>query len=141
MKKRLVKKMNKSAESSSIVKEIRKLIKSGFALVVINITDYTDYDPDRCNDGGAYSFTTRYIYHDRASFERYYLTSADMDYCPYCGCFTSTCDCEEPDIVSFYDVLDEIIKEANADKYYDKCISLEFANMFGCEKKLFFYNR
>lgn len=66
------------------------MISKGAKRVVIE--DYSEYDGDHCNNGGAYSFTTTYT-HTAGDFAVSYSTSADFPYCPKCGSFYSDEEC------------------------------------------------
>lgn len=57
------------------------------------IEDYSEYDGNRCNNGGAYSFTTTYTRKDGEEFAISYSTSADFPYCPKCGSFYADEEC------------------------------------------------
>lgn len=52
----------------------------------VRFNDYSEYDPDKCNNGGCYGFWTDY---DRAGlgWRVSYGTTSDFDYCPVCGSF------------------------------------------------------
>jgi hypothetical protein len=63
------------------------------------ISDYTGYDPDRCNNGGSYGFWENYNYIGGGEYEHTYHTTADFEYCPYCGSFNSGDCCSEPEII------------------------------------------
>ena len=62
------------------------------------ISDYIDYNPDLCNNGGCYGFWENYNYIGDGKYEHIYHTTADFEYCPYCGDFNSGC-CSEPEII------------------------------------------
>lgn len=73
----------------------------------VDITNWTEYDPDRCNNGGAYSYTTIY----RRNGDRWavtYSTSAEFDYCPYCGRFGDDCGYTHPEHISTYELIKTI---------------------------------
>lgn len=57
------------------------------------ITDYEGFDPSRCFNGGAYSFTVVYEKIKRNTWEVSYFTSADFDYCPKRGQFQQCWNC------------------------------------------------
>ena len=65
--------------------------------LTIRITDISNYDPDMCNNGGKYSFTTRYEEQKDGKFEVCYSTSSEIRLCPVCGQGNSwdklECDC------------------------------------------------
>lgn len=70
-------------------------------LETIKIIDNTHYNPDFCNNGGAYSFTTVFT-PTEDGYTVTYETSSEFPYCPLCGSFyTGECPCcmEDPDVV------------------------------------------
>ena len=75
------------------------------------INDYTGYDPDRCNNGGAYGFWEDYEYIGNGQYEHSYHTTADFEYCHYCGSFNRGSCCSEFEIVSEEQIWEQI-KEA-----------------------------
>ena len=58
----------------------------------ITIRDYSDYDSEKCHDGGHYAVGVTFIRH-ADGWERQEYASGD--YCPYCGSFDCCGDCEE----------------------------------------------
>jgi len=60
----------------------------------ITINDYSNYEPEKCSDGGAYGFWTEYLYKGGDIWEISYGTTADMEFCPCCGSFNSHYDYE-----------------------------------------------
>ena len=58
----------------------------------ITLRDYSNYDPDKCHDGGSYKTGVTFIRH-ADGWERREYTSGD--YCPYCGSFDCCGSCEE----------------------------------------------
>ena len=58
----------------------------------ITVRDYSNYDPDKCHDGGSYKTGVTFIRHPDG-WERQEYTSGD--YCPYCGSFDCCGNCEE----------------------------------------------
>lgn len=58
----------------------------------ITIRDYSDYDSEKCHDGGHYVTGVTFIRHPDG-WERQEYTSGD--YCPYCGSFDCCGNCEE----------------------------------------------
>jgi hypothetical protein len=50
------------------------------------ISDHSNYDPDRCNNGGAYSFHVHFV-KEGGSWKVRYSTSADFEYCDITGSF------------------------------------------------------
>ena len=65
----------------------------------VDITNWSEYDPDRCNNGGGYSYTTIYR-RDGDRWSITYSTSVDFEYCPYCGKFGDDCGCTHPEYIS-----------------------------------------
>lgn len=58
------------------------------------ITDLSEYDGDRCNNGGCYSFTDEFCYNENLNtYQKFYSTSADFEYCYICGGFQSCSQC------------------------------------------------
>lgn len=53
----------------------------------IVIWDYTEYDEDKCRDGGCYWFNTQYYKQGGGWWTIAYGTSADFDWNPATGCF------------------------------------------------------
>lgn len=77
----------------------------------VGITNWSEYDPDRCNNGGAYSYTTIYR-RDGDRWSINYSTSADFEYCPYCGNFGDDCGCTHPEYIS----TDALVRTIDAHK-------------------------
>lgn len=61
---------------------------------IVKIEDLSDYDPESCNNGGCYSFWTKYVREGNNVFRVEYGTSADFSYCPVCGSFGDHYDWE-----------------------------------------------
>ena len=53
----------------------------------IRFNDYSNYDSDKCRNGGCYGFWTQYDLVGNSIFEVSHGTTADMDFCPVCGSF------------------------------------------------------
>lgn len=54
----------------------------------VKLNDYTDYNPEKCNNGGCYGFWTDYDrQEDSDTWRISYYTTADFSYCPVCGSF------------------------------------------------------
>jgi Pyruvate/2-oxoacid:ferredoxin oxidoreductase delta subunit len=87
------------------------------------IYDYTSYDSQKCNNGGAYGFWEKFIYIGDGKYERTYHTTADFSYCEYCGQFSNNCSCESPEMVDEEFVLSQI---KDADQNSSTEISAEF---------------
>lgn len=64
----------------------------------VDITNWSEYDPDRCNNGGGYSYTTTYR-RDGDRWSINYSTSAEFELCPYCGLFGGDCGCTRPEYI------------------------------------------
>lgn len=52
----------------------------------VRFNDYSDYNPEKCNNGGCYGFWTDYNRTDNGWMVSY-GTTADFEYCPVCGSF------------------------------------------------------
>lgn len=66
----------------------------------IRINDFSSYDERFCNNGGAYGFWVDYVEQPDGQFAVYYGTTAEFDYCPYCGRFGDDCGCGGPELIS-----------------------------------------
>ncbi len=77
------------------------------------IFDYTNFDADKCNNGGCYGFTTTYSYAGDGEYEVSHSTTAEFTFCPFCGSFNSGSCCDGPRFVTEQKVWDEI---KNAEK-------------------------
>lgn len=53
----------------------------------VYLEDFSDYDLEKCNNGGCYSFTTLFSKTKSDKYEISYDTSAEFSYCPACGTF------------------------------------------------------
>ena len=53
----------------------------------IRFNDFTDYDSDKCRNGGAYGFWTEYVRLESGNWEMSYGTTSDIEFCPVCGSF------------------------------------------------------
>lgn len=76
----------------------------------VKVSDYRDFDASRSNNGGCYGFWTTYTLSNETELRlgletepRYvvlYHTTADFDYCEYCGSWGS-CGCDKtPEIAT-----------------------------------------
>lgn len=54
------------------------------------ISDYSNYDAERCFNGGNYSFHQVFEKNKKGMFEVSYQTSSEFDYCSRCGTFGHT---------------------------------------------------
>lgn len=73
-------------------------IKEGAEM--FKIIDNSNYKLETSHDGGNYRFTTNYILNAEGTYDVYYKTSSDFDYCDICGSFyQNRCasDCNESD--------------------------------------------
>lgn len=52
----------------------------------VRFNDYSDYNPEKCNNGGCYGFWTDYNRTDNGWMVSY-GTTVDFEYCPVCGSF------------------------------------------------------
>lgn len=77
----------------------KKAIKELKSANVVTIEDLSEYDPERCNNGGCYSFWTKYVREKNNQFRVEYGTSADFPYCPVCGSFNEHYDWDEGEYV------------------------------------------
>ena len=55
----------------------------------VRFCDYTEYNSEKCNNGGCYGFWTDYNRLENGNFEISYGTTADFEYCPVCGSFNN----------------------------------------------------
>lgn len=53
----------------------------------VRLSDYSDYESDKCNNGGCYGFWEDYDRLENGNWELSFHTTADFDYCPCCGSF------------------------------------------------------
>lgn len=88
------------------------------------ITDVSEYDSSKCNDGGCYSFSTIYTKVDDNHWSVTHETSADMEYCPICGSFGNHWDddaeeyrCGKPDIIRTFELLNRIADASENDDF------------------------
>ena len=58
----------------------------------VRFCDYTEYDSEKCNNGGCYGFWTDYNRLDGGNWEVSYGTTADFEFCPVCGSFNDHYD-------------------------------------------------
>lgn len=58
----------------------------------VNIEDYSDYIPGKTWNGGGYTYTNTYIRVGADSWELSMSTSAEFEYCSYCGDFGHSAD-------------------------------------------------
>lgn len=91
----------------------------------ITIKSFSEYDPEKCNNGGGYGFWTEYDRTSDDSWEVSYGTTADLEFCPCCGEFADHYDydneeysCGEFDTVTT-DTLLEKINNSNEDEFVE----------------------
>lgn len=53
----------------------------------VRFNDFSEYDSEKCSDGGSYGFWTDYSCLENGNWEISYGTTADMEFCPCCGSF------------------------------------------------------
>lgn len=83
--------------------------------------DFSEYDPEKCNNGGCYGFWTDCSRLENGNWEISYGTTADIDYCPRCGSFNDHYECDGCCYDSGYScgefetiTTDELLKEINS---------------------------
>lgn len=91
----------------------------------VRFNDYSEYNSDKCNNGGCYGFWTDY---DRteSGWLVSYGTTADFDYCPVCGSFNNhyvgdddeEYSCGEYEIIPEEELLNKIENFEKTDKCY-----------------------
>lgn len=64
----------------------------------VRFCDYTEYNSEKCNNGGCYGFWKDYNRTEAGLFEVSYGTTADFEYCPCCGSFNNHNASEDNDI-------------------------------------------
>lgn len=71
------------------IKKIKKKIKRWLKYTnKIRFVDYSEYESEYSNDGGAYSYSTTYEFIPHLKkFEVSYGCSSSFDFCPVCGFF------------------------------------------------------
>lgn len=91
----------------------------------VRFNDYSNYDPEKCHDGGAYGFWTDFYRSelDADAWCAEYHTTADFGFCPCCGQFDENdhWDGGESGYESGYNcgefamfTTDELLKEINS---------------------------
>lgn len=94
-------------------KNIIDMLSNGvISIDSIRLSDYSEYDADKCHDGGYYGFWETYTQTEACSWVKSYGSTAslDFDYCPCCGCFYSTEECNQCDGTYEYVSINELIK-------------------------------
>ena len=76
----------------------------------VTVVNWTDYDPNLCCNGGKYLYETIYRRRNDGKWDILYGTSADFEFCPYCGMFGDSCGCDHPEQASMDDVQSEMVR-------------------------------
>lgn len=88
----------------------------------ITFVDNSEYDPDKCRNGGAYSFSCKYIREKSNSDKwiRKYGTSTDFAYCERCGTFNhSTYECDNDEyIITTDELLYKMVNYKEDDEHF-----------------------
>lgn len=91
----------------------------------VRFCDYTEYDSEKCNNGGCYGFWTDYNRLENGNWEVSYGTTADFPYCPCCGSFNEHYDydeeeytCGDFETISESELLDRINNFTETDDEY-----------------------
>lgn len=96
---------------------------------VIKIIDNTQYNPELCNNGGAYSFTTVFT-PTEGGYTVTYETSSEFPYCPLCGSFYTgdNCPCgmDHPEIRTWEQVKTEVENAHNRATYGGENITIRY---------------
>jgi len=101
---------------------------------IVRITDNTEYDPRFCGNGGKYSFWRTYRREENGQFACRYATSADMTFCPHCGCFCDenhSAECA-PRAYSEKEVFADAAEALNHKNYF-----VEIGEYVDCDEKMF----
>ncbi len=86
----------------------------------VTIYNFDNYVEEKSNSGGAYGFTTYFTPISESKYVARYYTTADYDYCQYCGSSTDGyCSCGEEDKIYTEKELLEEINRANNDPSYE----------------------
>lgn len=56
-------------------------------LRLVRLNYFSEYDSEKCNNGGCYGFWTDYTHNKDGNWEISYGTTAEFEYCPCCGSF------------------------------------------------------
>ncbi len=93
----------------------------------VSIQDYSRYQSDKSSNGGAYGFTETYRPVPDGRYEVRFYTTADFEYCEFCGNW-GDCGCsKEPQIFSETDV-ETKIRDANNDPSAEIYAEMELFN-------------
>ena len=93
----------------------------------VRFNNFSEYDSEKCSNGGCYGFWTDYSCLENGNWEISYGTTADFDYCPVCGCFEDHYDygeeeysCGDFETITTEELLERINSfEENAEQYID----------------------
>ena len=92
-------------------------------------SDYSNYKPETCRNGGDYAFYEVYERIGDNKWECHYETSADFEYCPVCGSFDNHYDddndcycCGELEVISDDEMMKRIMNFEECD---DMSLSVE----------------
>ena len=93
----------------------------------VRFNDFSEYDSEKCSNGGSYGFWTDYNCLENGNWEISYGTTADMEFCPCCGSFGDHYDygeeeysCGDFETVTTDELLEKINSfEENAEQYID----------------------
>lgn len=93
----------------------------------VRFNDFSEYDSEKCSNGGCYGFWTDCNHLENGNWEISYGTTADMDFCPCCGSFGDHYDygeeeysCGDFETVTTDELLERINSfEENAEQYID----------------------
>ena len=93
----------------------------------VRFNDFSEYDSEKCNNGGCYGFWTDYSRLENGNWEISYGTTADMEFCPCCGSFGDHYDygeeeysCGEFETITTQELLERINSfEESAEQYID----------------------
>lgn len=97
----------------------------------VRFYDYSNYDSEKCNDGGNYGFWTDCNRLENGNWGIGYGTTADFEYCPVCGnfndhyegddcCYESGYSCGEYETITEAELLKRINEfEETNDEYIE----------------------
>ena len=93
----------------------------------VRFNDFSEYDSEKCSNGGSYGFWTDYSHLENGNWEISYGTTADMEFCTCCGSFGDHYDydkeeysCGDFETVTTDELLEKINSfEENAEQYID----------------------
>lgn len=107
----------------------------------VRFYDYTEYVPEKSNNGGCYGFWTEYNRLPDGNWEVSYGTTAEFEFCPVCGSFDnhfeeSGYSCGEFEVISeeklltlineFVETDDEFIEfKSESDDEFDESVEFE----------------